>query len=203
MVCKNGEIKILKRKKERLSMKKLVLVSLLLFVFSNTLSYLGEKVLWAAQEGRLSKLKDYLKQGGDANFIEESTRLTPLMEAAEQGFYLVCKELIVEPNCAKLNLQDDDGDTALIKAAREGEPRIVRLLIKSGAKIDIKNEEKRAALDEAKYEFKLVKKGNRKYRKLKKVIKFLEGQEALEKGQEAFQEKKQEPDNQDKKKLNS
>lgn len=48
-----------------------------------------------------------------------------------------------------LDLQNDDGDTLLHVASREGAVSTVRALVVAGAKLDVRNGQGRTALDEA------------------------------------------------------
>ena len=80
----------------------------------------------------LSDLKKYF-----AEFVNPSTGMTPLMKAAEMGNHeLVTLFLNAEID---INKQDKDGLTALMYAAIAKDKSLMDLLIKKGAKADIKN----------------------------------------------------------------
>lgn len=80
------------------------------------------------------------------------TKRTPLQCAVESGsedavqaILKRCGVLVVDT----IDAQDVAGDTALIKAARRGYDKLVSLLLKSGAKKEIRNEDGETALDVA------------------------------------------------------
>ena len=92
---------------------------------------------------RLAALPDLKKYF--AEYVNPSTGITPLMKAAEMGNHeLVTIFLDAEID---INKQDKDGLTALMYAAIAKDKSLMDLLIKKGAKPDIKNKNGHTAAD--------------------------------------------------------
>ena len=112
-----------------------------------------------------TRLKEYLQiinmlilKGTDVN-IQDGTGNTALAWAADltndlyhyrpnRSFQSKIIETLIKAN-ASLNLPDINGNTPLIKAVRQENFEITKLLINSGAKVTIKNREKKTAYDYA------------------------------------------------------
>ncbi|NGX34518.1 MAG: hypothetical protein K1060chlam1_00871 [Candidatus Anoxychlamydiales bacterium] len=102
----------------------------------------------AVQNNHLITLKTLKESGADLNSVNENDLgYTPLMYAAEKGFFEIVKYLI--KNRVSVNATDNYGYTALIMAAKEGHLDIVKYLIENAeanpsAQTNFKNQ---AALD--------------------------------------------------------
>ena len=76
---------------------------------------------------------------------------TPLVAAAKKGHLNIVEYLTSQQN-VNINSQDDDGYTALIEAAYNNHPKVVKLLREKGADTSIKDKYyRRTALEWAKY----------------------------------------------------
>ena len=153
-------------------MKKIAVILLLsVCVCSFSCEKCNKKLYKAAKEGDFHEVKGLVKGGADINFQDDDDKETPLMEAADEGHFKIVKHLVAKG--ALLDVQDEDGDTALHKAAEEGHIKIVKFLVKSKAKIDLRNKKGRTPLEEAMDELKDAKKGTGKYNNLQKVVNYL------------------------------
>ena len=90
------------------------------------------------RKGHLDIISFLLSSGFNVNIIaNNSTRNTPLIEAAHNGYYSLVKLLI--DSTADLDYQNAYGDTALHNAIYENHENVVELLINSGANDKLKN----------------------------------------------------------------
>ncbi len=92
----------------------------------------------AASNGHLGAVKELAKHGAYIN-NRNIENVTPLMNAAMHGHYAVVKYLIDAKAAINLVHQDNDGDSALMFALAQKHTDIARLLIDSGADINIRN----------------------------------------------------------------
>ena len=92
-------------------------------------------IVAAAEIGDAGMVKEILKYGGNANMATKSGRHTALMQGSARGHVMVIAVLIT--NNANMDAQDDLGETALIKAVKEGKHEIVGHLLDAGADIQI------------------------------------------------------------------
>ena len=93
----------------------------------------------AADEGRLDVLKAKIKQGFNANTLDEKQR-TLLHHAAVNGQINVMQYLIDELHC-RVDPLDRDGKTPLMKATKKGQLQAVQLLYMRGANLNAKSNE--------------------------------------------------------------
>ena len=97
-----------------------------------------------------------LKDKGDSNYQANTNKLKAILnkgfgtlkeildEYHLRPYYLKIKKLILSGS--DVNIQDKDGYTVLILAARDGFRDIIELLIATGAGVNIKNDTNRNAL---------------------------------------------------------
>lgn len=105
----------------------------------------GSPILWAAGLGSPEAVKLLLDAGADAN-IQDSNGMTPLMWAANVGDP---KNVAVLASAPKINLDATDkvsGETALMRAARNGKIEAIKILVERGAAVDSKNQQQMTAL---------------------------------------------------------
>jgi ankyrin repeat protein len=96
-----------------------------------------EKLLKAAEEGKLQEVKDSLNDGARVDAVDEYGR-TPLYWAAEKGHKEVVKMLIERGN--KVDAADKNGMTPLHWAAQNGHKEIAGMLIAGGADVNAADE---------------------------------------------------------------
>lgn len=105
-------------------------------------NYLNSDVVnavWlAASKGHLATVRELVKNGAYIN-NRNSENVTPLMVAAMNGHYDVVQYLLAAKAPINLVHKDNDGDSALMFALAQGHTNIARLLIDSGADINIRN----------------------------------------------------------------
>jgi ankyrin repeat protein len=111
----------------------------------------------AARKGSLDILELLLKAGANPNLMnyragiypytsKPSLRYTPIISAASRGNRHVVAMLLANPGI-KVDAQDEDGNTAMMSAARNGSLDIVELLLKAGADPNLKNNRGKTAAD--------------------------------------------------------
>jgi ankyrin repeat protein len=107
----------------------------------------------AATYGDAELVRLLIANGADVNYREERKRQTVLMLAAFLGFYVECgndplvtsyggnTEIIKSllDAGARINEQDDEGNTALMLASRCARNHNVKLLLEAGANVDVQN----------------------------------------------------------------
>ena len=86
-----------------------------------------------------------LKNGANANLKWNKKGFTHLMNAARSGHSAVVTVLIAHQ--ARVNDQDDQGNTALHYAAAQGFKEVVNDLLRAGAIKEIQNKDKKKAVD--------------------------------------------------------
>jgi hypothetical protein len=93
----------------------------------------------AAYQGHIACVKVLVKAGAYIDGVREDDKITALM-AAIHNDNIALAEILIGLN-ASVNLQDSEGDTALHVAMANGSVGAVKLLLASGARIDIKSNE--------------------------------------------------------------
>jgi len=73
-----------------------------------------------------------------------TTEDAALLAAARTGHSGTVRDMIASG--AKVNVQDEHGNTGLIEAARNGHDNVVRTLIEAGADVKVKNDDGKTAL---------------------------------------------------------
>lgn len=101
----------------------------------------------AAKRGNLSWLRECLENRVGVNGLDKAGS-TALYWACHGGHRDVVEVLLTQPNI-ELNQQNKLGDTALHAAAWKGYADIVELLLLKGPRTDLRNNEKKLALDMA------------------------------------------------------
>uniref|UniRef100_I3NB58 Osteoclast-stimulating factor 1 n=1 Tax=Ictidomys tridecemlineatus TaxID=43179 RepID=I3NB58_ICTTR len=101
----------------------------------------------AAKRGNLSWLRECLDNRVGVNGLDKAGS-TALYWACHGGHKDIVEVLFTQPNI-ELNQQNKLGDTALHAAAWKGYADIVQLLLAKGARTDLRNNEKKLALDMA------------------------------------------------------
>lgn len=103
----------------------------------------------AAVDANVELLRKLLSSGSDPS-ASDFSGWTPLHFAA-QAQSLDCAALLVEAG-ANLNAQDEHGNTPLFRAvfSSQGDGAVIQLLLRSGAKPDMKNKHGISPLDLAK-----------------------------------------------------
>jgi ankyrin repeat protein len=97
-----------------------------------------KSIMWAAGTGDLQLLKDLEKEGQSINIQDpQAFKWSPLIAAIYHGNPDIVSYLVSRG--AKLDLQDRQGETALMWAITTGDTNTVRLLLESGASVEITN----------------------------------------------------------------
>ncbi|HMK23099.1 MAG TPA: ankyrin repeat domain-containing protein [Terriglobales bacterium] len=104
-------------------------------------------LLEAAAKGSPEMLKALLAKGADPNLVEDTKQRSPLMEAAANGPAEAVEILAkTKKPPIDLNLQDKDGQTALLEAVARGDVRAVKALLQAGARKDLTDSDGGTAL---------------------------------------------------------
>ncbi|XP_070579675.1 transient receptor potential cation channel subfamily A member 1-like [Ptychodera flava] len=98
----------------------------------------------AAEAGSAKILRLLLELKADVNWKDSEEQL-PLHVAAHNGC-LECVRLLVEATPTRINEDDIDGNTPLLLAAEKGHDKVVQHLLKVGADISSKDENRRTSL---------------------------------------------------------
>ncbi|KAF3815932.1 hypothetical protein GH733_016037 [Mirounga leonina] len=101
----------------------------------------------SSEAGNLSWLRECLDNRVGVNGLDKAGS-TALYWACHGGHKDIVEMLFTQPNI-ELNQQNKLGDTALHAAAWKGYADIVQLLLEKGARTDLRNNEKKLALDMA------------------------------------------------------
>lgn len=96
-------------------------------------------------EGREEKIKRLLEAGADVN-TKHGSGWTPLMSEARYGPLDTVMDLFIDYG-AELNLQNNEGDTALHIAAMDNNTGTAEILLEAGADPHIKNKEGKDVMD--------------------------------------------------------
>lgn len=95
-------------------------------------------MMWAAFNGHEPIVVFLLEQGADSTRIDEKGRTALMYAAAGPNYKLV--DLLARQEGARIDLQDrDDGFTALMFAASQGQAKVVEVLLGHGADPTIRN----------------------------------------------------------------
>jgi hypothetical protein len=114
----------------------LCIIALLFSTASRAMDSKSAKLLEAAQDGKLLKVKMLLAFGANVN-AKDSHGNTSLMLAATYGHEAVCR-LLIEKN-AKVNGKDNFGLTPLHHAIQHRQKEVCELLNKNNASLDEKD----------------------------------------------------------------
>ncbi len=106
-------------------------------LFFNSQSIQMDDIWTAVEKGNQKRVEELLNAGADVNAQNPTNEGTLLHYAAASGNKEFVELLLGKS--AKIDIQDNHGDTALIVAAIYGRLNIVKLLLEKGAKIDIQN----------------------------------------------------------------
>lgn len=103
------------------------------------------------RSGTLEQATGDFSDGASASWTEKDGT-TPLMAATENQNQKVLYYVLVSGGLKTLNAQDEQGQTALVRACgnKNVNPEVVRLLILAGAKLDIRDNRDRTAYSLAK-----------------------------------------------------
>lgn len=104
-------------------------------------------LMFAAFKGRAACVKALIEAGATVNIKEKEQGLSPLM-CGVIGGQIEIVELLVRAK-ANINEQDNEGDTALIKAAVADWAPAIELLVTHGAKSQLRDKSGKTALDYA------------------------------------------------------
>lgn len=88
-------------------------------------------IVVAAEIGDAGMVKELLKHGANANLAAKRSRVTALMQGSSRGYIMVIAVLLTTG--ASVDLQDEMGETALIKAVRENQRVMIEHLLDAGA----------------------------------------------------------------------
>jgi len=104
-------------------------------------------IVAAASVGDAGMVKELLKYGAIPDLAVKGTGMTALMQGAMRGDVMVIA--VLATSGATLDLPDDLGETALIKAVKEGRRTIVRHLLDAGADPELTDYSGYSAYDHA------------------------------------------------------
>jgi ankyrin repeat protein len=104
-------------------------------------------VMYAAGTDNIELLRLLAANGADLNAISQSTKMTPILVAVEQG-NTQCLLALLDLG-ANVNSPNHEGYTALMAAAQSGQNAILKTLITRGAKSDTRDAKGMTALDYA------------------------------------------------------
>jgi ankyrin repeat protein len=104
-------------------------------------------IVAAAKIGDAGMVKELLKYGANPNLAVKKTHVTALMQGAARGYIPVVAVLVT--NNASIDKQDNLGETALIKAVKEGHREMARHLLDIGADPELTDYSGHSAYDHA------------------------------------------------------
>ncbi|KAL8602302.1 Osteoclast-stimulating factor 1 [Nucella lapillus] len=99
----------------------------------------------AAKRGNIEFLNECLSNRVSVNGLDKAGS-TPLHWASHGGHVDCLKELLADPKC-EINAQNKLGDTALHSAAWKNHTTAVKMLLERGARVDLRNNEKKLPVD--------------------------------------------------------
>ncbi|PVD19643.1 hypothetical protein C0Q70_20133 [Pomacea canaliculata] len=99
----------------------------------------------AAKRGNMDFMKECIRNRVSVNGLDKAGS-TPLHWAAHGGHIACLETLLKEPKC-EVNVQNKLGDTPLHSAAWKNHASAVQLLLEKGARVDIRNNENKLAVD--------------------------------------------------------
>jgi ankyrin repeat protein len=107
----------------------------------------------AINSGRLESCKSLVKRGAEVTDVECVCSWTLLHAASAKGSIDIVKFLLKSGAASQINAQTNRGDTACHLAARCGFTPVVKVLVRAGASLNIKNDKGQKVLEEAKMNF--------------------------------------------------
>ena len=116
-------------------MKIIITCFILLFVFGKIIPQQFNQLADAVVQKDTLKINHLLQSGSDINIQHKTTGTTVLMIASSYYYYDDIVEYLIKKG-AKLNLQDNEGKTALLWAASNSLPN-AKILVAKGAKVNI------------------------------------------------------------------
>jgi hypothetical protein len=107
---------------------------------------LNEKLAATVLSGKVQMVKKFLSAGSDPNYCTSSgnTMLTLASKCPKDSRFLVMKELLSKG--ANIDAYNDNGLTALLLAARNGDLELVRFLIENDASLALEDSEGNSSL---------------------------------------------------------
>ena len=116
-------------------MKIIITCFILLFVFGKIIPQQFNQLADAVVQKDTLKINHLLQSGSDINIQHKTTGTTVLMIASSYYYYDDIVEYLIKKG-AKLNLQDNEGKTALLWAASNSLPN-AKILVAKGANVNI------------------------------------------------------------------
>ena len=109
------------------------------------------QLIRAALRNDLPRVLQLVQLGAPIDLDDDEIGRSALLWASGEGYELVAKALLdgkYEGRCANVNFQDMGGEgcTPLMAASSQGHEGVVRLLLKNGAKLDLRDERDFTAL---------------------------------------------------------
>jgi ankyrin repeat protein len=111
-------------------------IFILLFLSSSVFLQAQENIFEAAEKGKVSKVRSFLKKGTDIN-AKDSLNQTALCIAVKEGHYRLMKFLLKKG--ADINCQNYFGETPLMIAIQSKNEKFIQYLLKKGADVNIQD----------------------------------------------------------------
>ncbi|XP_076464985.1 osteoclast-stimulating factor 1-like [Babylonia areolata] len=102
----------------------------------------------AAKRGNIDFLKECLSNRVSVNGLDKAGS-TPLHWASHGG-HVNCMQILLADTKCEVNVQNKLGDTALHSASWKNHAAAVKMLLEKGARVDVRNNEKKLPVDLAK-----------------------------------------------------